>query len=110
MDDFFIVGNATEKYSFAVLPLISPLQELVDDLYKFRDCYFETHSMEDAEKKDSDVTQEIEKTLKYLQEKESEWTICTFPFLAGQIQMCLSNFPQISLSKKQSSCCRRAGV
>lgn len=110
MDGFFIVANATEKFYFALLPLLSPLQELVDDLYNFRDSYFETHSMEDAEKKDSDVAQEIEKTLKYLQEKESEWTICTFPFLAGQIQMCLSNSPQISLSKKQSSCYRRAGV
>lgn len=54
-------------------------QELVDDLYRFRDCYFETHSMEDAEKKEGEVTQEIEKTLKYLQEKESGSPICTFP-------------------------------
>lgn len=48
------------------------LQELVDDVYKFRDCYFETHSLEDAEKKDSDVTQKMEKTLKCLQEKEGQ--------------------------------------
>lgn len=73
--------------AFVSLPPISALQELVDDLYRFRDCYFETHSIEDAEKKDGDVTQEIEKTLKYLQEKESERTICMFPLFAGQLQM-----------------------
>lgn len=73
--------------AFVSLRPISALQELVDDLYRFRDCYFETHSIEDAEKKDGDVTQEIEKTLKYLQEKESERTICTSPLFAGQLQM-----------------------
>lgn len=52
--------------------------------------------MEDAEKKEGDVTQEIEKTLKHLQEKESEWPICTFSLLAEQIQNRPSNFPQIS--------------
>ncbi|TNM93773.1 hypothetical protein fugu_001949 [Takifugu bimaculatus] len=51
---------------------LQKLKELVDDLYRFRDCYFETHSIEDAEKKDGDVTQEIEKTLKYLEEKENQ--------------------------------------
>lgn len=64
------------------------LQELVDELYNFRDCYFENHSMEDAKKKDSDVTQEMEKTLKYLQEKEGEWSSCTIFLLAEQIQVC----------------------
>lgn len=59
----------------------------MDDLYRFRDCYFETHCIEDAEKKDGDVTQEIEKSLKCLQEKESERTIITFPLFAGQLQM-----------------------
>lgn len=46
------------------------LKELVDDLYNFRDCYFETHSVEDAGRKQSDVAQEMEKTLKKLEEKE----------------------------------------
>lgn len=61
----------------------------MDELYHFRDCYFETHSMEDAEKKDSDVTQEMEKTLKSLQEKEGEWSSCTIFLLAEQIQKCV---------------------
>lgn len=74
MDIFLIVNRALENIpGFFFHYFQSPLlQELVDDLYNFRDCYFETHSMEDAEKKDSDVTQEMEKTLKYLQEKEGE--------------------------------------
>lgn len=46
------------------------LKELVDELYNFRDSYFETHSVEEAGKKQSDVAQEIEKTLKKLEEKE----------------------------------------
>ncbi|KAG8509746.1 Tetratricopeptide repeat protein 5, partial [Galemys pyrenaicus] len=37
--------------------------ELVDQLYSFRDCYFETHSVEDAGKKQQDVREEMEKTL-----------------------------------------------
>ncbi|AWO97506.1 putative tetratricopeptide repeat protein 5 [Scophthalmus maximus] len=43
--------------------------ELVDELYNFRDCYFETHSMEEAGRKQSDVMQEMERTLKTLEEK-----------------------------------------
>ncbi|KAG7495600.1 tetratricopeptide repeat protein 5 [Solea senegalensis] len=46
------------------------LKELVDELYHFRDFYFETHSLEDAGRKESDVAQEMEKTLKKLEEKE----------------------------------------
>ncbi|XP_040886647.1 tetratricopeptide repeat protein 5 [Toxotes jaculatrix] len=45
-------------------------KELVDELYNFRDCYFETHSVEEAGRKQSDVAQETEKTLKKLEEKE----------------------------------------
>ncbi|CAL1590825.1 unnamed protein product [Knipowitschia caucasica] len=46
------------------------LKDLVDELYNFRDTYFETHSVDNAQKKQSDVAQEIEKTLKRLQEYE----------------------------------------
>ncbi|XP_019951073.2 tetratricopeptide repeat protein 5 [Paralichthys olivaceus] len=45
-------------------------KELVDELHHFRDCYFETHSLEEAGRKQSDVAQEMEKTLKKLEEKE----------------------------------------
>lgn len=45
-------------------------QKLVDDLYSFRDRYFETHSVEDAGRKQNDVAQEMEKTLERLEEKE----------------------------------------
>lgn len=55
--------------------LFLPIQELVDELYNFRDSYFETHSVEEAGKKQSDVAQEIEKTLKKLEEKEGECCI-----------------------------------
>ncbi|XP_016097570.1 tetratricopeptide repeat protein 5 [Sinocyclocheilus grahami] len=46
------------------------LKELVDDLYSFRDRYFETHSVEDAGRKQNDVAQEMAKTLKRLEGKE----------------------------------------
>ncbi|XP_052417231.1 tetratricopeptide repeat protein 5 [Carassius gibelio] len=46
------------------------LKELVDDLYSFRDRYFETHSVEDAGRKQNDVAQEMANTLKRLEEKE----------------------------------------
>ncbi|KAM6908962.1 tetratricopeptide repeat protein 5 [Xenentodon cancila] len=46
------------------------MKELVDELYRFRDSYFETHSVEDAGKKQSEVAQEMEVTLKKLEEKE----------------------------------------
>lgn len=49
------------------------MKSLVDELYKFRDCYFETHSVEEAGKKQSDVAQELEKTLKRLQEYEDRY-------------------------------------
>ncbi|XP_032400149.1 tetratricopeptide repeat protein 5 [Etheostoma spectabile] len=49
------------------------MKELVDELYNFRDCYFETHSVEDAGRKQSDVAQESEKTLKRLEEKEDNF-------------------------------------
>lgn len=47
-------------------------QELVDELYFFRDHYFETHSVEDAGRKTKDVAQEMSKTLRKLEEKEGE--------------------------------------
>uniref|UniRef100_A0A8D3DPQ9 Tetratricopeptide repeat domain 5 n=1 Tax=Scophthalmus maximus TaxID=52904 RepID=A0A8D3DPQ9_SCOMX len=50
-------------------------KELVDELYNFRDCYFETHSMEEAGRKQSDVMQEMERTLKTLEEKGGDWGV-----------------------------------
>lgn len=55
-------------------------QELVDDLYNFREHYFETHSVEDAGRKQNDVAQEMEKTLKKLEEKEGKGYIYTTAF------------------------------
>ncbi|XP_036002266.1 tetratricopeptide repeat protein 5 [Fundulus heteroclitus] len=46
------------------------IKELVDELYTFRDCYFETHGVEEAVRKDGDVKQKMEQTLKKLEEKE----------------------------------------
>lgn len=51
----------------------------MDELYNFRDCYFETHSVEEAGKKQSDVAQEMEKALKKLEEKERECCSYTTP-------------------------------
>ncbi|XP_056299078.1 tetratricopeptide repeat protein 5 isoform X2 [Pseudoliparis swirei] len=49
------------------------MKELVDELYNFRDCYLEAHSVEEAGRKQSDVAQEIKKTLKKLKEKENHF-------------------------------------
>lgn len=43
-------------------------QELVDQLYSFRECYFETHSVEHAGRKQQDVREEMEKTLQQMEE------------------------------------------
>ncbi|XP_003280932.1 tetratricopeptide repeat protein 5 [Nomascus leucogenys] len=51
-----------------VKPILQKLQELVDQLYSFRDCYFETHSVEDAGRKQQDVRKEMEKTLQQMEE------------------------------------------
>lgn len=50
-------------------------QELVDGLYHFRDHYFETHSVDNASRKQNDVAQEMNKTLKKLEEKEGEFNL-----------------------------------
>ncbi|KAM9329852.1 tetratricopeptide repeat protein 5 [Gastrophryne carolinensis] len=49
------------------------LQELVDKLYHFRDHYFETHSVDDAIRKQSDVKQEMEQTLSQMEEIDDAW-------------------------------------
>lgn len=49
------------------------MKDLVDEVYNFRDHYFETHSVEEAGKKQSDVAQEVERTLKKLEEKEESF-------------------------------------
>ncbi|XP_019487937.1 PREDICTED: tetratricopeptide repeat protein 5 [Hipposideros armiger] len=51
-----------------VKQILQKLQELVDQLYAFRDCYFETHSVEDAGRKQQDVREEMEKTLQQMEE------------------------------------------
>ncbi|KAF6133510.1 tetratricopeptide repeat domain 5 [Phyllostomus discolor] len=48
--------------------ILLKLQELVDQLYSFRECYFETHSVEDAGRKQQDVREEMEKTLQQMKE------------------------------------------
>ncbi|RXM36591.1 Tetratricopeptide repeat protein 5, partial [Acipenser ruthenus] len=48
--------------------------ELVDALYHFRDHYFETHSVEEANRKQSDVAAEMGKTLSSLEEMEGSCT------------------------------------
>ncbi|XP_059859519.1 tetratricopeptide repeat protein 5 isoform X1 [Lagenorhynchus albirostris] len=51
-----------------VKEILPKLQELVDRLYSFRECYFETHSVEDAGRKQQDVREEMEKTLQQMEE------------------------------------------
>ncbi|KAM7158854.1 tetratricopeptide repeat protein 5 isoform 1-T1 [Molossus nigricans] len=51
-----------------VKQILQKLQELVDQLYSFRECYFETHSVEDAGRKQQDVREEMEKTLQQMKE------------------------------------------
>ncbi|XP_030174456.1 tetratricopeptide repeat protein 5 isoform X2 [Lynx canadensis] len=51
-----------------VKQILQKLQELVDQLYSFRECYFETHGMEDAGRKQQDVREEMEKTLQQMEE------------------------------------------
>ncbi|KAF4089194.1 hypothetical protein AMELA_G00063450 [Ameiurus melas] len=70
------------------------LKELVDGLYHFRDHYFETHSVEDANRKQNDVAEEMNKTLRKLEEKEELYkNSAQFLLLRGR---CLNVGPQFS--------------
>lgn len=60
------MGRAEEEEE--VKQILQKLQELVGQLYSFRDCYFETHSVEDAGRKQQDVREEMEKTLQQMEE------------------------------------------
>ncbi|XP_035973925.1 tetratricopeptide repeat protein 5 isoform X1 [Halichoerus grypus] len=51
-----------------VKQVLQKLQALVDQLYSFRECYFETHGVEDAGRKQQDVREEMEKTLQQMEE------------------------------------------
>ncbi|CAM4654169.1 unnamed protein product [Caretta caretta] len=57
--------------------------ELVDDLYYFRDHYFESHGVEDAERKQQDVLEETEKTLQQM----------------GEIDVCSQGLAQVLMLK-----------
>ncbi|XP_066579055.1 tetratricopeptide repeat protein 5 isoform X2 [Amia ocellicauda] len=56
-----------------IIILIISLTALVDELYRFRDHYFDTHAVEDAGRKQGDVAQEMERTLKRLEEEEDRY-------------------------------------
>ncbi|ROL45548.1 Tetratricopeptide repeat protein 5 [Anabarilius grahami] len=74
---------------------LQTLKELVDDLYSFRDRYFETHSVEDAGRKQNDVAQEMEKTLERLEEKEDLYKhSAQFLLLRGRCLNVASGFSQ----------------
>uniref|UniRef100_A0A3P8ZAM7 Tetratricopeptide repeat protein 5 OB fold domain-containing protein n=1 Tax=Esox lucius TaxID=8010 RepID=A0A3P8ZAM7_ESOLU len=80
------------------------LKEQVDELYRFRDNYFETHGVEDAGRKQRDVAQEMEKTLKKLEEKEELYKHnAEFLLLRGR---CLGVAPEFSSTAEE--CLSRA--
>ncbi|XP_068953779.1 tetratricopeptide repeat protein 5 isoform X1 [Petaurus breviceps papuanus] len=60
-------GTMAEEEEEAKQP-VQLLQELVDQLYSFRDHYFETHPVEYAGQKHQDVREEMEKTLSKMEE------------------------------------------
>ncbi|XP_076145736.1 tetratricopeptide repeat protein 5 [Alosa pseudoharengus] len=79
---------------------IQILKGFVDELYQFRDHYFATHSVEDASRKQNDVTEEMNKTLKRLEEKEEEFGhSAQFLLLRGR---CLNVGPDFSPSAEES--------
>ena len=53
------------------------IKTLVENLYQFNRCYFQTHDVEDATKKDSDVKNKMEETLKQLSLKEGNGPLCS---------------------------------
>ncbi|KAG7462167.1 hypothetical protein MATL_G00199590 [Megalops atlanticus] len=79
---------------------LQSLKELVDQLFYFRDHYFETHGVEDAGKKQSDVVEEMEKTLKRLEEKEERYRhSAEYLLLRGR---CLSVTPGFSEAAEEN--------
>ncbi|KAL0970214.1 hypothetical protein UPYG_G00238800 [Umbra pygmaea] len=80
------------------------LKQLVDELYHFRDHYFETHAVEDSGKKQNDVAQEMEKTINKLQEKSDLYmNKAEFLLLKGR---CLGVAPDFSSTAEE--CLSRA--
>ncbi|XP_051574178.1 tetratricopeptide repeat protein 5-like [Myxocyprinus asiaticus] len=80
------------------------LKELVDDLYSFRDRYFETHGVEDAGRKQNDVAEEMAKTLERLEKKEGLYKHSAhFLLLRGR---CLNVAPGFSQAAEE--CLSRA--
>ncbi|CAG5929154.1 unnamed protein product [Menidia menidia] len=76
------------------------MKELVDELYNFRDGYFETHPVEEAGKKQSDVAREMEQTLKKLEENEERFKHkAEFLLLKGR---CLNVSPDFSAAAEES--------
>ncbi|XP_032962739.1 tetratricopeptide repeat protein 5 [Rhinolophus ferrumequinum] len=63
-----VAGEMMAEEEEEVKQILQKLQELVGQLYSFRDCYFETHSVEDAGRKQQDVREEMEKTLQQMEE------------------------------------------
>ncbi|XP_040272710.1 tetratricopeptide repeat protein 5 isoform X1 [Bufo bufo] len=49
------------------------VQELVEKLFHFRDHYFETHSVEDAIRKQFDVKEEMKRTIALMDETDDAW-------------------------------------
>ncbi|KAE8633854.1 hypothetical protein XENTR_v10002119 [Xenopus tropicalis] len=71
------------------------LQELVDRLYTFRDHYFETHSVEDAARKQYDVEKEMEKTISQMDEIDDTWkSKAFFLMLRGKALNVTPNYSQ----------------
>jgi len=92
--DLFLTIKNVQHTQRVPLPLLCafPSQELVDELYNFRDCYLEAHSVEEAGRKQSDVAQEIKKTLKKLKEKESECFILHNRALVFNLQIIIPTY------------------
>lgn len=76
---YFFIVSLFNIFIFIICFLISfilclsMLQERVRSLYKFRDHYFEAHSLDDASNKLSDVEKELEKTLELFNEYKGEY-------------------------------------
>ncbi|KAG8455547.1 hypothetical protein GDO86_001663 [Hymenochirus boettgeri] len=71
------------------------LKELVDQLFNFRDHYFETHSVENAARKQYDVEHEMQKTISQMEEIEDVWkSKAFFLMLKGKALNVTPNYSQ----------------
>lgn len=72
------VSSYLIKMSQMLTAQVLLFQAKVNDLFKYRDHYFENHSIDDAINRNTDVENELAVVLRLFEERESKYTLKLF--------------------------------